>query len=109
MVYFKTEPEPYYYSYPGRITLIQCVAVRVTNAGDEIPIDAFLYRNSERINTLPSLAPDRHQAYLKDRAVAGIVITSTEYEDAGSKYYCEVESNGGGVVRSRETELLVGG
>lgn len=108
-VYFKIEPEPYYYNYPGRITVIQCVAVKVTSEGDEIPIDAVLYRNSERFNTVPSFSPDRHQAHIKDRAVAGIVIRSTEYEDAGSRYYCEVESNGGEVVRSRVTKILVGG
>ena len=83
--------------------------MKVTVEGDEVPIDAILYRNSKRFNTVSSFSPDRHQAQIKDRAVAGIVIRSTEYEDSGSKYHCEVESNGGEVVKSRVTVILVGG
>lgn len=83
------------------------MAVKVDAARDEIPIATTLYRNSERINTV--FPPDRHGAYVYDGVVAGVVVYSTQYEDAGVRYHCEVEEGGEVVATSRETELLVGG
>ena len=108
VIYFKSEPLPYYYSYSGSVTLIPCVAVRVNDAGDEIPIAATLYRNSESFTT--ANRPNRHQVYLPDRVAAGVVVNPTLDEDAGTRYHCEVEDGEGEVVAvSTETRLLVGG
>jgi hypothetical protein len=107
VIYFKSEPLPYYYSYSGSVTLIPCVAVRVNDAGDEIPIAATLYRNSESFTT--ANRPNRHQVYLPDRVAAGVVVNPTLYEDAGTRYHCEVEDGEGEVVAvSTEARLLVG-
>ena len=108
-IYFKTQPESYYYSYPDHVTIIRCEAVRVNNAGEEIPIAATPYRNGERLVTGSSLPP-RHQLTVKYGVVAGVLITFTKYEDAGSKYRCMVENNEGEIVAlTGQTRVLVGG
>ena len=82
--------------------------MRVNSAGDEIPIAATLYRNSESFTT--ENRPPRHQVYLPERVAAGVVVNPTLYEDTGVKYHCEVEDGEGQVaVVSTETVLLVGG
>ena len=82
--------------------------MRMDDDGNETPISATLYRNSEQLN--PYSLPDRHQAYAPERGiVAGIIVNPTQYEDVGTQYQCGVEVDGEEVVRSRKTNLLVGG
>ena len=83
--------------------------MRVNNAGEEVPIAATPYRNGERLVTGSSLPP-RHQLTVKFGVVAGVLITFTKYEDAGSKYRCMVENNDGEIVAlTGQTRVLVGG
>ena len=107
-VQFKVEPHPYYYSYTGRTALILCAAVKIDNSGNEIPVSATLYLNSERIN--PVLPPERHHAYAPvNEVIEGVIVSGTVYNDTGNSYVCTVEERGEERARSRSTKLLVGG
>ena len=79
----------------------------MTDAGEEIPIAAIPYRNSEVIPRVDP--PERHRRYLPDGVVAGVVVNPTLYEDSGTKYHCQIERGGEVVKNSTETILLVGG
>ena len=103
-VYFVTQPEPYYYSYEGRLTEIPCEAVRVTETGDVIPIDATPMRDGEPLIT--GSLPARHRVRRRTGVVDGVVVERTQVDDEGVRYWCRVEIEG---VVTRQTHILVGG
>ena len=106
-IFFTSEPQSYYYSLPDHITFIPCVAVRVDDAGDEFPITAVPYRNSERLTSLNK--PERHHLHVTRGKVAGVVVSPTQYEDTGARYWCQVERGEQVVAESQRTQLVVGG
>ncbi|CAI8001958.1 hypothetical protein GBAR_LOCUS3288, partial [Geodia barretti] len=105
-VYFVTQPEPYYYSHEGRLTEIPCEAVRVTETGDVIPIDATPIRDGEPLIT--GSLPARHQVRRRTGVVDGVVVQRTQADDEGVRYWCRVEIEDHPAVVTRQTHILVG-
>ena len=83
------------------------MAVRVDDAGDEFPITAIPYRNSERLTSLNK--PERHHLHVTRGKVAGVVVSPTRYEDTGARYWCQVERGGQVVAETQQAQLVVGG
>jgi len=103
-MFLSEPPGSFYYSYPGRVALFPCEAVRTDDSDNQQVIDPVLFRNSRSMDIY--FPPPRHRAWANHEGnVVGIEVNPTTLVDSGSTYQCVIMENN---RTSQRTTLYVG-
>lgn len=104
-MFLSEPPGSFYYSYPGRVALFPCEAVRTDDSDNQQVVDPVLFRNSRSMDIY--FPPPRHRAWANHEGnVVGIEVNPTTLVDSGSTYQCVIMENN---RTSQRTTLYVGG